>query len=236
VSLPEDARLWFEVQVETLKRVHSSWLPGVPIELLTQARKLALGRRWLAKRLSSVSPVLFGLAAELDPDAIGRLRAAAWLAPLVADPFECALDLGSLAMAATIRSLVNRPELVKIRGALGPERYGRVLAFHGAPAQSAPATAAGDLDMVERLVRCGAAEFAGFADSLHPAWGESVRLTYERAWWFDACAPSLTPPVARACLRSRIQQPQGQAATSAAAKPGTKPGAGQQAGSARETH
>jgi len=56
VFLPEDAEIWFNVQVETLKRVHSSWLPGVPIDLLTQARKLALGRRWLAKRLSTVSP------------------------------------------------------------------------------------------------------------------------------------------------------------------------------------
>jgi hypothetical protein len=235
VSLPEDARLWFEVQVETLKRVHSSWLPGVPIELLTQARKLALGRRWLAKRLGTVSPVLFGLPAQLDSDAIRRLRAAAWLAPLVADPFECALDLGSLAMAATIRTLVNRPEVVKIRSALGPERYARVLASPAAPSQSAPATVAGDLDMVERLIRCGAAEFAGFADSLHPAWGESVRLTYERAWWFDASAPSLTPAAAEACLRLRIQEPQRRAANSAAS-PGAKAVAGPQAGSVGETH
>src|SRR5689334_4891573 len=126
MSLPEDATLWFEVKVETLRRVHSSWLPGVPIELLTQARKLALGRRWLAKRLAPVSPVLFGLPAELDSDSVARLRAAAWIAPLAAEPLECALDLGSLAMAATIRTLVNRPEVVKIRGALGPERYARV--------------------------------------------------------------------------------------------------------------
>jgi hypothetical protein len=231
VSLPEDARLWFEVQVETLKRVHSSWLPGVPIELLTQARKLALGRRWLAKRLCTVSPVLFGLPAELDSRAVSRLKAAAWLAPLVADPFECALDLGSLAMAATIRTLVNRPEVVKIRSALGPERYARVLAFPAAPSQSAPASVAGDLDMVERLVRCGAAEFAGFADSLHPAWGESVRLTYERAWWVDACAPSLTPAAAQACLRLRIQQPEARTGHA-----GAKPVPGPQAGSRGETH
>jgi hypothetical protein len=84
--------------------------------------------------------------------------------------------------------------------------------------------------MVERLVRCGAAEFAGFADSLHPAWGESVRLTYERAWWFDACAPSLTPAAAEACLRLRI------GAVPPAANPGVKPVSGLQAGSVGETH
>ena len=200
--LPADAQIWFDVQIETLKRVHSSWLPGVPIDLLTQARKLALGRRWLAKRLSTVSPVLFGLPVELDSDAVARLKAAAWLAPLVADPLQCALELGSLAMAATLRTLVNRPEVVKIRGALGPERYARVLASPLAPAKPPAAAAAGEADMVERLIRCGAAEFAGLADWLHPAWGESVRLTYERSWWFDACSPSLSPATAETCLRT----------------------------------
>jgi len=42
---------------------------------------------------------------------------------------------------------------------------------------------------------------AGLADSLHPAWGESVRLTYERSWWFDACSPSLSVTAAETCLR-----------------------------------
>src|SRR5262249_44062741 len=141
-------------------------------------------------------------------DSVARLRAAAWIAPLVAEPLECALDLGSLAMAATIRTLVNRPEVVKIRGALGAERYARVLASP-APSQPPPVPPAGDLDMIDRLIRCGAAEFAAFADGLHPAWGESVRLTYERAWWFDACPPpSLTHALAEACLRHRLQHPE----------------------------
>jgi hypothetical protein len=207
MSLPEDATLWFEVQVETLKRVHSSWVPDIPIDLLTQARKLALGRRWLAKRLATVTPALFGLPAELDSESVGRLRAARWLAPLVADPLECALDLGSLAMAATLRALVNQPEIVKIRSALGPERFARVLASPAASSQPPPAPPAGDLDMVERLIRCGAAEFAAFAEFLHPAWGESVRLTYERAWWLEVSSPSLSPAAAQACLRVRIQHP-----------------------------
>jgi hypothetical protein len=209
VSLPEDATLWFEVQVETLKRVHSSWVPGVPIELLTQARKLPLGRRWLARRLDTMSPVLFGLPALMDSESVDRLRAAVWLAPLVADPLECALDLGALAMAATLRALVNRPEIQKIRGALGPERFARVLASPVAQTPPAAAAPAGDLDMIERLIRSGAAEFAAFADSLHCAWGESVRLTYERAWWLDVSSPGLTPAMAESCLRLRTQPPPG---------------------------
>src|SRR6201999_2558928 len=120
---------------------------------------------------------------------------------------ECALELGSLAMAPTLRTLVNRPEVVKIRGALGPERYTRVLSSPMAPISPAgtpqppPAAVTGELDMVERLIRCGAAEFAGLADSLHPAWGESVRLTYERSWWSDAWSPSLSAAAAESCLR-----------------------------------
>jgi len=200
VFLPEDAQIWFNVQVETLKRVHSSWVPDIPIELLTQARKLPLGRRWLARRLSVVSPVLFGLPAELDSQAVERLKAASWIAPLAAEPMECALELGSLAMAPTLRTLVNRPEVVKIRGALGADRYARILASPLAPSQPPPVvTETGEL--VERLIRCGAAEFAGWADSLHPAWGESVRLTYDRSWWSEGWSPSLSAAAAESCLR-----------------------------------
>jgi hypothetical protein len=201
VFLPEDALIWFNVQVETLKRVHSSWVPDVPIELLTQARKLPLGRRWLARRLSVVSPVLFGLPTDLDSQALEKLKAAAWIAPLVAEPMECALELGSLAMAPTLRTFVNRPEVVKIRGALGADRYARILASPVAMPAPQPSPVSETGELVERLIRCGAAEFAGLADSLHPAWGESVRLTYDRSWWSDARSPSLSAAAAESCLR-----------------------------------
>lgn len=152
--------MWFNVQVETLKRVHSSWLPDIPLELLAQARKLPLGRRWLARRLVAVSPMLFGLPMELNSDAVARLKAAAWLAPLAAEPMECAIRLGTLVMT--------------------------------------PVAAADEMD---RLIRRGAAEFAVFANALHPAWGESVRLTYDRSWWAAPYAPSLSVAAAENCLR-----------------------------------
>jgi hypothetical protein len=201
LSLPEDVKIWFDVQLQTLQRVHPSWLPGIPPELQTQARKLSLGRRWMANRLSTVSPVLFGLPTELGPDAVAELRAAAWLAPLVAEPIESALDLGSLAMAATVRTLVNRSEVVRLRATLGPERYARVLKSVAEPAQGTVAFDSSNDDIVERMIRRGAMELAGYADGLHPAWGESVRLTFERDWWLDASSPSLTPAAAEACLR-----------------------------------
>ncbi len=109
-------------------------------------------------------------------------------------------------MAPALRTLSDPPELGKIRGALGPARYARVLSSPMAPAQPPPTAVAeaGKLDMVERLIRVGAAEFAGLADSLHPAWGESVRLTYDRSWWSDACSPSLSVIAAETCLRGGV--------------------------------
>jgi hypothetical protein len=201
VSLPKDAQLWFDIQVETLRRVHSSWLPGIAPELLVQARRLALGRRWLANRLATVSPVLFGLPSELGPEAITELRSASWLTPIVADAIESALDLGSLAMAATVRTLVNRSDVIKLRGVLGPKRYARALAAPVDNSQGLIAITGGNHDILDQLIRCGATELALYADSLHPAWGESVRLTFERAWWLDPPTPSLTPAAAEACLR-----------------------------------
>jgi hypothetical protein len=201
LSLPEDAKIWFDVQLQTLQRVHPSWLPGIPVELQTQARKVSLGRRWLANRLSTVSPVLFGLPSELGPDAVAELRAASWLAPVVAEPIERALDLGSLAMAATVRTLVNRSDVVRLRAALGAERYTRALTAAVDPAPGIVAFDSDNDDIVEQLIRCGATELAGYAECLHPAWGESVRLTFERGWWFDAPSHTLTPATAEACLR-----------------------------------
>jgi hypothetical protein len=201
VSLPEDVELWFEVQVQTLQRVHPSWLPAIPPELQLQARQRPLGRRWLANRLSIVSPALFGLPAELGLEAVAELRAAAWLAPVVSQPIERALDLGALALAATVRTLVNRAEVVKLRAALGAQRYSRVLTAAVDPAQPAVAFDSNSDDIAGQFIRCGATELAAYADCLHPAWGESVRLTYERSWWLDAASPNLTPAAAAACLR-----------------------------------
>jgi hypothetical protein len=43
----------------------------------------------------------------------------------------------------------------------------------------------------------------GYAASVHPAWGESVRLRFERRASEVALAPSLDPGVVEDCLRLR---------------------------------
>ena len=212
MTLSEELQTWFDLQRETLVRVHASWLPGIPVELLKVARKSALGRRWLAKRLAAASPTLFGRPAPPDSGSASGLVSAAWLMPLLRDSLECALDLGSLALASTVRTIIKGSAVVKLRAALGPARYIRVLTSTPAPSQTAkpqapPATLTDtdENEIVERLIRCGAVELAAYAEHLHPAWGESVRLTFERGWWRNMLVPQLIPDVAEAALRLREQ-------------------------------
>jgi hypothetical protein len=202
LPLPEDPTAWFDVQRQTLGRIHPSWLPGIPAELVEYARGLSLGRRWLANSLGEASPTLFGLPVDLGPESVADLRAATWLGPLLNEPMECALDLGSLAMSSVVRTLVHRSAVMRLRTALGAERYARVLA---SPATAAEPVSVGedDGDVVDRLVRRGAGELAAFAATLHPAWGESVRLTFDKSWWLGMPPPSLAPAAAEACLRAR---------------------------------
>jgi hypothetical protein len=214
VTLSEDLQTWLDLQRETLARVHTSWLPGIPVELLTVARKSALGRRWLTKRLAAVSPLLFGRPGPPDSVSASGLVSAAWLMPVLRDSLECALDLGSLALASTVRTIIKRSAVVKLRAALGPDRYIRALTSAPVPSQTtkqqvppATLTDTDENEIVERLTRCGAVELAAYAEYLHPAWGESVRLTFERGWWRNLLVPQLIPEVAEAALRLREPPP-----------------------------
>jgi hypothetical protein len=203
----EDLLALFDLQGQTLDRIHWSWLPDIAPELASRAQLSPQGRRWLANRLSESSPALFSLHAASSPTALA-LDQARWLMTLLQNPLECALDLGSLALAANVRKVITRAGVSKLRTVLGPTRYARVVSG------SAPAIAdvakvsetAGLEDLSERLIRCGALELSAFASSLHPALGASVRLSFEREWWNFSSAPLLAPAVAQACLELRAPQ------------------------------
>jgi hypothetical protein len=201
----QEQQLWLDLQRETLSRVHGSWLPSIPAELLAVARAQAIGRRCLAMPLATVSPILFGQPAPADSRSAARLLRAGWLLPLLRASLDCALDLGSIALGATVRRMVKRSAVVKLRDALGPERYGRILrAQAGAPATD-PAAAVLDEDtLIERLTRSGVAELIGYATRLHPAWGESFKLTFERTWCSSKVSPPqlLLPDIVEAALRA----------------------------------
>jgi hypothetical protein len=218
ITLPahEDLQAWLALQRETTERVHPSWFPGLPAELIVHARKSPPGRRWLANRLARVSPLLFGIPHETEAVPARNLRNAEWLRICLHDVLECALDLGSLTLAVTVRTMVTRSEVMRLRAVLGVERYERLL-FAPPSTSSASAPAAfragahgtaecrGD-DLAERLLRCGAHELAAYAATLHPALCESVRLSLECNWWDVEGMASLTPAAVESCLRLRRER------------------------------
>jgi hypothetical protein len=199
----EELGALFELQGQTLERIHPSWLPELAPELGSAALDSATGRRWLANRLSKVSASLFGLPADADHGTAPALLRAGWFIILLQNPLECALDLGSLALATSVRTVISRAGVSALRSVLGDTRYERALSAAAAPEAPANDLAFVSGDVAERLIRCGAHELAAYASHLHPALGDSVKLSFECNWWDVAAPPLLAPSVAEACLRVR---------------------------------
>jgi hypothetical protein len=209
--MQEQLQAWFDLQSATLRRVHASWVGGgIPPDLIDAARRRSLGRRWLAQRICTRHPLLFELPARADDEAVAGVHRARWLEPVLQDSQRLALELGALALAPTLRTLVSRSAVVSLRQALGPVRYERMLATAAATPGTGrdddlAASAESGGDIVERVTRCGAWELAEYAEHLHPAWGESVRLTFERGWWRDVQARRFSDAAMDATLRAHTQ-------------------------------
>lgn len=202
MSASDDLKPWFDLQSATLDRVHPSWFRHIEPKLILAARRNRLGRRWLANHLAVISPALFSLTVWRS-DAAERLRTVAWLAQPLADPMDCALELGGVALAGALRTVVMRDDVMKLKLALGISRYDRVLQSHAAPsAAEHPAWTRGTVaEIVDYLSRRGAAELAGYADRAHAACGESVRLSFDRQWWSVVSQGTLTSTSVETSLR-----------------------------------
>ena len=206
MSASDDLKPWFDLQSATLDRVHPSWFRNIEPQLILAARRDALGRRWLANHLAKLSPALFSLTVWRS-DATDRLGAAAWLAQPLQEPLECALELGGVALAAALRTVVTRDGVMKLRLALGASRYDRVLQSNVVPAGSSerPVWTSGTVESItDHVARRGAMELAGYAHGTHPAWGESVRLSFERWWWMSPSECTLPA----AAIETSLRQPE----------------------------
>jgi hypothetical protein len=197
----DDLRLWLELQSATLDRVHHSWFAGADAALVARARRNPFGRRWLAMQLIRRRPILFSPTEWQKSNGTERLRGAAWLTRPLAEPTECALELGAMALAGLLRTIVARVDVMKLRVALGAVRYERVLASQVAAADRVATLDGLGVDIVDHVLRRGATELAQYAAAAHPAWGESVRLSFERLWWDGTQQGSLTPALVEAALR-----------------------------------
>jgi len=203
VSAADDLKPWFDLQSATLDRVHPSWFRNIEPKLILTARREALGRRWLANHLAKLSPALFSLT-EWRSGAADLLASASWLTPPLQEPMECALELGGVALAAALRTVVTRDGVMKLRLALGASRYDRVLQSNIVATDSTerPVWTSGAVESItDHVARRGAMELAGYADNAHPAWGESVRLSFERWWWMSPSERTLPAKVVETSLR-----------------------------------
>ena len=206
---PRETESWFDLQRETVERVHPSWLPASDPELVVAARGTKTGRRWLANRLSSAAALLFALPSGAGPASARELYRFEWFRPALQDPVESALDLGSLALAARLRTVVSRPAVTRLRTLLGMQRYVRALSASppGSAAAGMPWTTLQTGEEIEVLVgqvlHHGAHELAAYAGSLHPALAESVKLSFEWGWWSSLYPTSLDPATVSACLAVR---------------------------------
>jgi hypothetical protein len=206
---PEEIHSWFDLQRETVQRLHPSWLPAIDAELIGTARQTALGRRWLANRLSGIRPLLFALPCGVGPSSARELHRCDRFRAALHDPVETALDLGSFALAARLRTVVSRPAVTRLRAMLGTQRYERVLnaSLSSTAAVAVPWLSMRTTDEIEvlfgQVLHHGAHELAAYAAGLHPALAESVRLSFERCWWDSLYPTSLHPDTAAACLKLR---------------------------------
>jgi hypothetical protein len=199
----EDLEAWLDLQAGTLDRVHPSWFSRIPPALVSEARTQSLGRRWLANQLSTHSPMLFGLR---GAGAITHLHEAGRSVPSLGDAMESARELGAMAYASVVRTTVRRAHVKSVRAVLGIECYERVLtaSLPELPPPEEPlfwGDAVGDAAVEDRILRQGAAELLGYADSVHRAWGESVRLAFDRKTWTNMATTVLPADIADACLR-----------------------------------
>lgn len=172
-----------------LDGAHPGCFAGLPRELLDAARVSPLGRRmllrWLAPRARPLLAGLFTLDSAL-------LDAHPWVAWSAERLHAAAADLGAIALVPGLRACVDRASVMRLRAAIGCERLAMALKFQaGEPiadavnawARRAVADAIRDADAIAVLVaRNGYRELAGYAERIHPAVGERVRLAFRPDW------------------------------------------------------
>jgi hypothetical protein len=206
---PQEIGAWFDLQRATVERVHPSWLPNFAAELVAAARRTPTGRRWLANQLSTIMPLLFALPGGVGPASARELHDLGHCRAALLDPLERALDLGSLLLAARLRTVVSRSAVTRLRTMLGTERYDRALTtsphITTAPVVTRVSMQTSDEAevLVAQMLHHGAHELAAYAARLHPALAQSVKLTFEHEWWRYTYPTTLSPDTVAVSLRLR---------------------------------
>lgn len=175
-----------------LDGAHPGCFDGLPRELLEAARTSALGRRMLLRRLALRARRLLADVFTLDTALLDAHPWAVWNAERL---HAAAADLGAIALVPGLRACVDRASVMRLRAAIGCERLTMALKFQaGEPiadainalARRTVGDAIRDADAIAVLVaRNGYRELAGYAEHIHPALGERVRLAFRPEWRAD---------------------------------------------------
>ncbi len=125
---------WHYLNERILPKLDASWFAGAAQELVREARELPILRPWLWRAVAAGSGLkhLSGLSGDagnsghegfvLDEQAI----------------FPLLLELGALAHAVTIRTLVDRTSVLNLKEVLGAELYARALRLRAMPTGGTP--------------------------------------------------------------------------------------------------
>ena len=201
--LPSRSATRIGLQRAALADLQPGWVPelsGLDATLVEKARLSVVGRMFLSRQLVASGSVLFaGLL--LSGDEAEALQQDAWLLTPLANADELFFDLGAQALAAGLRAIVARDDVLRVRRVLGESRYRELLARQ-TPVQSATSLSLdSDESLADSLRKRGAHEIERYAAThLPPALFERVRLAFDRSWIDDAL-PALLPMEA---VRTRL--------------------------------
>ena len=125
---------WSRLNERILPKLDASWFGVSTPDLVDQARQLPVLRAWLWRALATGAGLGHVLTVSDHPGEDPQesfLLADATLDPLL-------LELGALAHASTIRTLVDRSSVLNLKQVLGDSLYARALRLRAMPGGSTP--------------------------------------------------------------------------------------------------
>lgn len=125
---------WNHLNDRILPTLDASWFAAASPDLVCEARQLPVLRPWLWRALASGSGLdhLLTVSTGVGNDVQENFL----LDPKALDPLL--LEIGALAHAMTIRTLVERNSVLNLKQVLGADLYTRALRLRAMPAGSSP--------------------------------------------------------------------------------------------------
>ncbi len=196
---------WNRLNERILPTLDASWFAGAAPELVRQARETPILRPWLWRAIATGTglDLLSGLSsddsASTDEDFLLDQHAA----------FPLLLELGALAHAGTIRTLVDRTCVLNLKEVLGAELYTRALRLRALPAGGTPPTdeaavlrdpATTQADLCGYLQRQGAREAVSWLNRSGDQVGANLlTLRCPSEWRLDRPGVALSDAVIAVC-------------------------------------